>query len=111
MRRSVRRASSNRKSHVVDDPIAEVAVALPGRPKSDLDSLGWTSALRTHRPFLSYNELGSLLDEGPSKLYDALSSILGLEDLVDHAVDDAVPDDRTVVRLTCPSCATAIPAG
>jgi len=33
-------------------------------------------------PFLSYNELGSLLDEGPSKLYDALSSILGLEDLV-----------------------------
>src|SRR5712691_6895645 len=63
--------------------VAEVVVALPGRPKSDLDSLGWTSALRTHRPFLSYNELGSLLDEGPSKLYDALSSILGLEDLVE----------------------------
>ena len=41
------------------------------------------AALRTHRPFLSYNELGSLLDEGPSKLYDALSSILGLEDLVE----------------------------
>jgi hypothetical protein len=63
--------------------VAEVAVELPGRPKSDLDSLGWTSALRTHRPFLSYNELGSLLDEGPSRLYDALSSILGLEDLVE----------------------------
>jgi recombinational DNA repair ATPase RecF len=60
----------------------EVHVERPGRPQSDLDSLGWTSALRTHRPFLSYNELGSLLDEGPSKLYDALSSILGLEDLV-----------------------------
>src|SRR4029453_6537846 len=58
-----------------------VAVELPGRAPSDLDSLGWTTALRTHRPFLSYNELGSLLDEGPSKLYDALSSILGLEDL------------------------------
>src|SRR2546425_3253617 len=65
-----------------DFEVAEVVVALPGRPKSDLDSLGWTSALRTHRPFPSYNELGSLLDEGPSKLYDALSSILGLEDLV-----------------------------
>src|SRR5437867_5126885 len=65
-----------------DFEVAEVVVALAGRPKSDLDSLGWTSALRTHRPFLSYNELGSLLDEGPSKLYDALSSILGLEDLV-----------------------------
>jgi len=55
---------------------------LPGQATADLTSLGWTSALRTHRPFLSYNELGSLLDEGPSKLYDALSSILGLEDLV-----------------------------
>ena len=42
-----------------------------------------TDALVTFRPFLSYNELGSLLDEGPSKLYDALSSILGLEDLVE----------------------------
>jgi recombinational DNA repair ATPase RecF len=58
------------------------AVQLAGGGDSDLDSLGWTTALGTHRPFLSYNELGSLLDEGPSKLYDALSSILGLEDLV-----------------------------
>jgi recombinational DNA repair ATPase RecF len=61
---------------------ASVTAQLHGRPVSDLGSLGWTGALRTHRPFLSYNELGSLLDEGPSKLYDALSSILGLEDLV-----------------------------
>jgi hypothetical protein len=69
---------SRRWEKGADFEVAEVAVELPGRPKSDLDSLGWTSALRTHRPFLSYNELGSLLDEGPSKLYDALSSILGL---------------------------------
>ncbi|HEY6548718.1 MAG TPA: ATP-binding protein, partial [Vicinamibacteria bacterium] len=62
--------------------VADFTVELPGKPALDLDSLGWSSALRTHRPFLSYNELGSLLDEGPSKLYDALSSILGLEDLV-----------------------------
>jgi recombinational DNA repair ATPase RecF len=61
---------------------AEVVVELPEKPEANLDSLGWTHALRTHRPFLSYNELGSLLDEGPSKLYDALSAILGLEDLV-----------------------------
>jgi recombinational DNA repair ATPase RecF len=61
---------------------AELGIDPPGGPKVDLDSLGWTGALRTHRPFLSYNELGSLLDEGPSKLYDALSAILGLEDLV-----------------------------
>jgi recombinational DNA repair ATPase RecF len=61
---------------------AALTVELPGRQAADLEALAWTSALRTHRPFLSYNELGSLLDEGPSKLYDALSSILGLEDLV-----------------------------
>ena len=42
-----------------------------------------TTPLTTYRPFLSYNELGSMLDEGPSKLYDALSTILGLDDLVD----------------------------
>ena len=39
--------------------------------------------LEAYRPFLSYNELGSLLDEGPSKLYDALSKVLGLDALVD----------------------------
>jgi energy-coupling factor transporter ATP-binding protein EcfA2 len=61
---------------------AEAGAQIEGKPRVDLQSLGWTSALVTHRPFLSYNELGSLLDEGPSKLYDALSSILGLEDLV-----------------------------
>src|SRR5262245_13691797 len=62
---------------------AAATAVLDGAPASDLEALGWTAALRTHRPFLSYNELGSLLDEGPSKLYDALSSILGLEDLVE----------------------------
>jgi recombinational DNA repair ATPase RecF len=61
---------------------SEATARLHDKPASDLGSLGWTAALRTYRPFLSYNELGSLLDEGPSKLYDALSSILGLEDLV-----------------------------
>jgi recombinational DNA repair ATPase RecF len=63
--------------------VAEVVVERDGAPASDRDALGWDAALRTHRPFLSYNELGSLLDEGPSKLYDALSSILGLEELVE----------------------------
>src|SRR5262249_36349635 len=61
---------------------AEVAAQLDGKPATDLESLGWGAALRTYRPCLSYNELGSILDEGPTRLYDALSSILGLEDLV-----------------------------
>jgi hypothetical protein len=53
-----------------------------GQPKSDQLVVGWEQALVTFRPFLSYNELGSMLDERPSKLYDALSSILGLDALV-----------------------------
>jgi recombinational DNA repair ATPase RecF len=64
------------------DLAGPVEVQRPGRPAAEFEELGWRGALRTHRPFLSYNELGSLLDEGPSKLYDALSSILGLEALV-----------------------------
>jgi recombinational DNA repair ATPase RecF len=64
---------------------SEAAARAPDDAPSALESLGWGAALRTHRPFLSYNELGSLLDEGPSRLYDALSSILGLEDLVQAA--------------------------
>ncbi len=54
------------------------------KPKTSIEALGWKDALVSYRPFLSYNELGSMLDEGPSKLYDALSLVLGLEDLV-HA--------------------------
>ena len=62
---------------------AEVAAQAPRRAAraTSEPSAGPRRCARTG-PFLSYNELGSLLDEGPSKLYDALSSILGLEDLV-----------------------------
>src|SRR5512139_2559619 len=73
---------SRRWKDEADFEAAETAVQLDARTVPDLEGLGWSAALRTHRPFLSYNELGSLLDEGPSKLYDALSSILGLEDVV-----------------------------
>jgi recombinational DNA repair ATPase RecF len=72
---------SRRWAPEADFEAAEAVVTLHGEPPAPLDALGWSAALRTHRPFLSYNELGSLLDEGPSKLYDALSSILGLEEL------------------------------
>ena len=60
---------------------AETMVSAKGKKEQPLSSLGWDSKLATFRPFLSYNELGSLLDEGPSKLYDALSSVLGLDEL------------------------------
>src|SRR5262245_1936480 len=57
-----------------------------------LTSLGWAEALSTYRPFLSYNELGSMLEEGPSRLFDALASILGLEDLI--AAADSLKETR-----------------
>lgn len=40
---------------------------------------GWASAIELYRPILSYEELGNLLAAEPSKLYDALVDILGLE--------------------------------
>ena len=70
-----------KQADVVETGVAEVQPH--GKAKQSLDYLGWTEALVTHRPFLSYNELSSMLDEGPGKLYDALSLVLGLEDLVE----------------------------
>ncbi|HVL98224.1 MAG TPA: AAA family ATPase [Egibacteraceae bacterium] len=60
---------------------AVTAVQRYGQPREDLDALAWAEPLTAYRPFLSYNELGSMLDEGPSKLYDALEVILGVDDL------------------------------
>lgn len=47
----------------------------------DLAALGWTMPLATYRPILSYNELGSMLTDDPSKLHDRLAALLGLEGL------------------------------
>ncbi|HEY9392060.1 MAG TPA: AAA family ATPase, partial [Mycobacteriales bacterium] len=55
-----------------------------GKPRQPgLDSLGWESALEVFRPILSYDELGGLLESGPSGLYDALAAMLGLEQVTD----------------------------
>jgi energy-coupling factor transporter ATP-binding protein EcfA2 len=65
-----------------DVTASTVEVQRTGRQKGALEALGWAAITQTYRPFLSYNELGSMLDDGPSKLYDALSTVLGLEELV-----------------------------
>ena len=70
-------------------------VKAKGKSEAPLASLGWTQALTTFRPFLSYNELGSMLDEGPSKLYDALSTVLGLDAFV--VVQDRLATARKVL--------------
>ena len=75
---------------------AETLVTASGSEASTMDELGWAGAVEMHRPFLSYSELGSMLDSGPSALYDALSAILGLEDLVvaEARLKEAAKDRR-----------------
>jgi hypothetical protein len=50
------------------------------RPRAGLDALGWAESLVTYRPFLSSTELASL-DDKPSRMFDALQAILGLDEL------------------------------
>ncbi len=47
------------------------------------DPLGWRGALETYRPLLSYDELSGLLEGRPSDLYDAIATVLGVEQLTD----------------------------
>lgn len=59
---------------------SHAAVQFAGKKRADLDQLGWREPLVTYRPFLSHSELEAFFN-GPSRLYDLLSSVLGLEDL------------------------------
>jgi recombinational DNA repair ATPase RecF len=54
-----------------------------GSREVGLSSLGWAGPLDAYRPLLSYEELGGLLEAGPSKLYDELAKILNLEQITD----------------------------
>lgn len=59
-----------------------VTTQVHGQPQvTGTDHLGWSAALAQFRPILSYDELGGMLDGGQSKLYDALASILGVEEI------------------------------
>lgn len=70
-----------RRWHGSDVGDSQCSVQRPGQPRGDLSSLGWERDLATYRPFLSYSELGRMLDSRPSDMYDALAGILGLERL------------------------------
>ncbi|MFC4127224.1 AAA family ATPase [Nocardia rhizosphaerae] len=43
--------------------------------------LGWDGPLQRFRPILSYDELGAMLNGTPSDLHDAISRVLGVEQL------------------------------
>lgn len=67
----------------LDDSICIVQRA--GERTESFESLGIDTALSTWRPFLSYSELGNLLEDNPSKLHDAISAVLGLTEWDDAA--------------------------
>lgn len=58
-------------------------VQFTGEARTTYNALGWSAAAVSYRPVLSYNELGGMLDQEPSKFFDALSQILGLEALAE----------------------------
>lgn len=65
------------------DDVADSTAELdrPGHDPVPLPDLGWQEDLATYRPFLSYSELGQVIGGRPSEMYDAVASILGLEQL------------------------------
>ena len=66
-----------------DVPVGDLKrwVQRAGRKQEDPGVLGWSHALATYRPMLSYDELGGVLDGTPSEFYDQLYKLLGLEQL------------------------------
>ena len=65
------------------DMEAGVTAVRGGHQGDGLAVPGWSQAISTYRPFLPYNELGSIPDSKPSELYDMMSAALGLDALVD----------------------------
>ncbi len=56
-----------------------VTAGIEGYTLEGLEALEWESALDTHRPFLSYDQLNDIVEKGPSAQYDAMAAGLGLE--------------------------------
>ncbi|OBK86352.1 AAA family ATPase [Mycolicibacter sinensis] len=54
-----------------------------GKKREPVSALGWEQGLETHRPLMSYDELGGRLEDPPSALYDSLNRLLGLDMIAD----------------------------
>ena len=59
---------------------SRATVQVAGEKRAELDRLSWQEPLATYRPLLSHAELEAFFT-GPSRLYDLLASVLGLDDL------------------------------
>jgi DNA repair exonuclease SbcCD ATPase subunit len=74
--------------------------------QAGVSSLGWDKAIELYRPILSYEEMSGLLHAGPSRLYDALARILGLDQITDagtrltEALKTAQEPDRKAKEVT-----------
>jgi ABC-type hemin transport system ATPase subunit len=66
-----------------DVPVTDMKrwVQRAGQKQEDPSVLGWSNALAMHRPMLSYDELGGILEGTQSEFYDQLYKLLGLEQL------------------------------
>jgi energy-coupling factor transporter ATP-binding protein EcfA2 len=49
-----------------------------GGEREQFDGEAWREDMVTYRPFLSYSELGALIDGKPTELHDAMHNLLGL---------------------------------
>ncbi|MFK4146874.1 AAA family ATPase [Streptomyces sp. NPDC004065] len=58
---------------------SEALLKRPGHGTVPLEQAGWDQAMRNHRPFLSYVDLGNMISGKPSQMYDNVAAILGLE--------------------------------
>ena len=84
---------------------------LSGAEREPFDGAAWREDMVTYRPFLSYSELGALIDGKPTELHDAMHNLLGLGPLTDtkdnlrvarkRLTDDAkaVSDARKQLRV------------
>ncbi|MBC2868883.1 AAA family ATPase [Streptomyces mexicanus] len=63
------------------DTFADTQAVLkrPGQGTVPLEQAGWEQAMRSYRPFLSYVDLGTMLNGKPTEMYDNVAAILGLE--------------------------------
>ncbi len=52
-----------------------------GAERENFDGATWRDDMVTYRPFLSYSELGALIDGRPTELHDAMHNLLGLSPL------------------------------
>lgn len=85
-------ATIGRSWHGANLGDARVAVRRPGEPDAELHQIVGAEELALYRPFLSYSELGAVINGPMTALHDGLAQILGLEQL-------AAAYKETAVRL------------